>query len=92
MGLLSFGIHLLANALGGYGYFRDELYYLACSRHLAAGYVDQPPLSILSCALARMSPGRFRLRDPADPRHRLGAVGNRLVPTSSEAGTAAPPP
>src|SRR5271154_1391931 len=29
---------------GQYGYFRDELYYLACSRHLAWGYVDQPPL------------------------------------------------
>jgi hypothetical protein len=28
----------------GYGYFRDELYYLACSEHLAAGYVDHPPL------------------------------------------------
>src|ERR1700678_2210302 len=26
------------------GYFRDELYYLACARHLAWGYVDQPPL------------------------------------------------
>ena len=53
MGLLSFGIHLLVNALGGYGYFRDELYYLACSRHLAAGYVDQPPFSIFLLALAR---------------------------------------
>jgi hypothetical protein len=31
----------------GYGYFRDEFYYLACSEHLAWGYVDQPPLSIL---------------------------------------------
>ncbi|HEU5453449.1 MAG TPA: glycosyltransferase family 39 protein [Terriglobales bacterium] len=30
-----------------YGYFRDELYYLACSEHLAAGYVDQPPLIAL---------------------------------------------
>ncbi len=29
---------------GQYGVFRDELYYLACARHLAAGYVDQPPL------------------------------------------------
>src|SRR5260370_3756770 len=29
-----------------YGIFRDELYYLACSEHLALGYVDQPPLSI----------------------------------------------
>ena len=27
-----------------YGYFRDELYYLACSQHLDWGYVDQPPL------------------------------------------------
>ncbi len=31
---------------GSYGYFRDELYYIACSDHLAFGYVDHPPLSI----------------------------------------------
>lgn len=30
-----------------YGYFVDELYYLACSRHLAWGYVDQPSLIAL---------------------------------------------
>ena len=29
-----------------YGYFRDELYYLACTEHLDLGYVDHPPLSI----------------------------------------------
>ncbi len=29
---------------GQYGYFRDELYYLAASNHLAAGYVDFAPL------------------------------------------------
>jgi hypothetical protein len=29
---------------GGYGYFRDELYYLANGEHLAFGYVDHPPL------------------------------------------------
>jgi len=28
-----------------YGYFIDELYYIACSRHLDWGYVDQPPLA-----------------------------------------------
>ena len=35
-------IHLYASR--HYGYFTDELYYLACGRHLAWGYVDQPPL------------------------------------------------
>jgi 4-amino-4-deoxy-L-arabinose transferase-like glycosyltransferase len=30
---------------GRYGYFRDELYYIACSNHLAFGYVDMAPLT-----------------------------------------------
>jgi len=42
-------VHLAT--LGGYGIFRDELYYLVCSRHLAWGFVDQPPLSIAVLAL-----------------------------------------
>ncbi|NWF85512.1 MAG: glycosyltransferase family 39 protein [Bryobacteraceae bacterium] len=32
---------------GGYGIFRDELYYLACARRLDWGYVDHPPLVAL---------------------------------------------
>jgi len=54
LGLLSLAVHLIANALGGYGYFRDELYYIACSKHLSAGYVDQPPFSILVLACTRL--------------------------------------
>jgi len=38
---------------GRYGIFRDELYYLACSEHLAWGYVDQPPLIALIAWFAR---------------------------------------
>ena len=37
-----FALHLATSTR--YGYFRDALYYLACSEHLAFGYVDQPPL------------------------------------------------
>src|SRR4029077_6508294 len=43
--LVKLGIHLYAARF--YGYFGDELYFLACSRHLAWGYVDQPPLIAL---------------------------------------------
>src|SRR5262250_1744559 len=45
-------VHLLTN--GRYGYFRDELYYIACARHLDLGYVDQPPLSILLLRLSQL--------------------------------------
>ncbi len=45
IGGLSFGLFLLHMLFNGrYGYFVDELYYLACSHHLDWGYVDQAPL------------------------------------------------
>ena len=34
-------LHLLT--ANRYGIFRDELYYIGCSRHLDWGYVDMPP-------------------------------------------------
>jgi len=38
---------------GRYGYFRDELYYLACGDHLAWGYVDHPPVVALVARVSR---------------------------------------
>ena len=47
---------LAANA-GVDHYFRDELYYLACTHRLAWGYVDHPPLSIAILWLIRQIAG-----------------------------------
>jgi hypothetical protein len=44
-------LHLLTAAR--YGIFRDEMYYLACSQHMAWGYVDQPPLTVLIAWIGR---------------------------------------
>ena len=54
LALSSVFLHFIVNIAGGYGYFRDEFYYIACSEHLDWGYVDHPPLSILFLWLNRM--------------------------------------
>lgn len=38
----------------GWGYFRDEFYYLACGRHLAWGYVDHGPIVALQARAAEL--------------------------------------
>lgn len=43
-----------------YGPFRDELYFVACGRRLAFGYVDQPPLIALVARLAWWLSGEAR--------------------------------
>ena len=50
--LIKLAIHLYADRF--YGYFVDELYFIACSKHLAAGYVDQPPLIAFIVRFERM--------------------------------------
>jgi hypothetical protein len=49
---------------GRYGWHRDELYFLACSRHLAWGYVDQPPFTpfVARVASAMFGPSLYGLR------------------------------
>ena len=44
-------IHFLTN--GGYGYFRDELYFLACGEHLDWGYADHAPMIGLAARASR---------------------------------------
>jgi 4-amino-4-deoxy-L-arabinose transferase-like glycosyltransferase len=53
--LVYFALHMATATR--YGYFRDALYYLACSEHLDWGYVDQPPLIALLAWIARHSFG-----------------------------------
>lgn len=45
-GLAGLKILLYLIAGSNYGYFRDELYFLACADHLAWGYPDHAPLSV----------------------------------------------
>ncbi len=45
-------LHLLTN--GNYGYFRDELYYMAAGERLDLGYVDFPPFVALITAFTRL--------------------------------------
>ncbi|WP_409495542.1 ArnT family glycosyltransferase [Amycolatopsis sp. cmx-11-12] len=58
---------VLAATAGRYGYFGDELYFLAAGRHLNWGYADQPPLLPLLARLmdAFGADSPFVLRIPA---------------------------
>jgi len=67
----AFAFHIATAKL--YGFFIDELYFLACGQHLAWGYVDMPPLTAFKAWLTR---------------HLLGdsAYSIRLFPSLAAAG------
>ena len=53
--------HLVMNlwqSATGWGYFRDEMYYLMCGRRLAWGYVDHGPMVALQARVAETVFGR----------------------------------
>jgi hypothetical protein len=53
--LLKFVLHLGVNLWEphiGWGYFRDEMYYILCGRHLDWGYVDHGPIVALQARAA----------------------------------------
>jgi len=50
--IFKFLVHLYAAK--NYGYFVDELYFIACSKHLAWGYVDMPGLLPLVVRIERV--------------------------------------
>jgi hypothetical protein len=73
--------HLLLNAFGGYGIFRDEYYYIACSRRLAMGYVDHPPLAMFFMAAGRLLFGatQFGIRVLPGLSHALTVAISGLI-------------
>jgi len=74
VGLASLAIHLIFN--GGYGIFRDELYFIVCGDRPDWGYVDQPPLIPILASWSHALFGNF-------------LVGFRLVPALALSATVA---
>jgi 4-amino-4-deoxy-L-arabinose transferase-like glycosyltransferase len=74
LALLTAALHLCAN--GGYGYHRDELYFIICGQRPDWGYVDQPPLvPLLASLMHALFPDSLTMF--------------RLIPALAHAGTVA---
>jgi hypothetical protein len=55
LAVIDFVAHMAVS--NNYGYFRDELYYIAAGHHLAFGYVDFPPMIALLAAAMNLVSG-----------------------------------
>jgi hypothetical protein len=58
---IKLAVHVAGNlweAHIGYGYFRDEMYYIVCGRHLAWGYVDHGPVVAVQARVSELLFGR----------------------------------
>jgi 4-amino-4-deoxy-L-arabinose transferase-like glycosyltransferase len=74
LGVAALVLHVILN--GGYGIFRDELYFIVCGDRPAWGYVDQPPLIPLLASWSHALFGNF-------------LVGFRLIPALALSATVA---
>ena len=68
----AFAVHLAV--AGRYDFFRDELYFIACGRHPAFGYADQPPLVPLLAAATQLFGERLWLLRAVAAVGAFGAV------------------
>ncbi len=80
-------LHLVT--MTGYGWFRDEFYYLACAARLDWGYVDHPPGVALITALTRLVGGDsiVALRLPPATAHAVTVVLTALLAREMSART-----
>src|ERR1700678_2747146 len=80
--LFKLAMHIVCSLYGsrlGYGFFRDELYFLVCGHHLDWGYVDQPPMVALQARIAEalfgLTPTGIRVLSFAAGAGKVGVTG-----------------
>src|SRR5262249_16379525 len=86
VGIVSAAVGLLLALASRYGYHRDELYFLAASRHLDWGYVDQPPIAVLVPWLGPVPFGNTLLGLRLLPALIIGLVGMFTAAIARELG------